>query len=37
MKSLFEIFKDQIRTKEIWKRVWELNKFKQFKNIHESN
>lgn len=35
MKSLFEIFTDQIRSKEIWKRVWELNRLKRFENYQE--
>ena len=35
MKSLFEIFTDQIRSKEIWKRVWELNRLKRFGNYQE--
>jgi len=35
MKSLFEIFADQVRSKEIWKRVWELNRLKRFENCQE--
>ena len=35
MKSLFEIFTSQIRSKEIWKRVWELNRLKKFENYQE--
>jgi fatty acid desaturase len=35
MKSLLEIFQDQIRSKEIWKRVWELNRLKRFENLDE--
>lgn len=35
MKSLIAIFAEQFRTKEIWKRVWELNRFKKFENFKE--
>jgi hypothetical protein len=35
MKNLFEIFTYQIRSKEIWKRVWELNRLKRFGNYQE--
>lgn len=35
MKSLFEIFTDQVRSKEIWKRVWDLNRLKRFENYQE--
>ena len=35
MKSLFIIFREQIHSKELWKRVWELNRFKQFENVKE--
>ena len=35
MKGLLSIFVEQFRTKEIWKRVWELNRFKKFINFKE--
>jgi hypothetical protein len=35
MKSLFEIFRDQLRSKELWKRVWEFSRLKRFENIEE--
>lgn len=35
MKSFFEIFQEQVRSKELWKRVWELNRLKRFENLNE--
>ena len=35
MKSILEIFTEQVRTKEIWKGVWEFSRFKRFENWQE--
>lgn len=35
MKSFLEIVQEQIRSKELWKRVWELNRLKRFENLSE--
>ena len=35
MKRLISIFRDQLRSKEIWTRLWELGRFHSFKNYQE--
>ena len=35
MKHLINIFLDQFRSKEIWTRVWELNRFHTFRTGQE--
>ena len=34
-KSLYDIFVDQVRSQEIWKRAWDLNRLKKFENYQE--
>jgi len=35
MKSLYEIFKEQVHSNELWRRAWEFSRFKRFNNLEE--
>ncbi len=35
MKKLIQIFLNQLRSKEIWMRMWDLNRFHRFENYGE--